>query len=88
MGDGRSTGLDRELMFCRTAFPRVCPRHAGEETKNCKHLVAAFLGRRHHLIPLSSSLPQMLSLCPVFLSCIFPGYCFFKLSLPFSYISI
>lgn len=72
------------LMFCRTAFPRV-PRHAGEETKKCKHPVAAFLGRRHHPILLSSSLPQMLSLCPVFLSCIILGYCFFKLSLPFSH---
>lgn len=75
------------LMFCRTAFPRVCPRHAGEETKKCKHPVSAFLGRRHHLIPLSSSLPQMLSLCPV-LVLDFSWLLFFRLSLPFLYITI
>ncbi|KAE8387526.1 hypothetical protein BDV23DRAFT_160813 [Aspergillus alliaceus] len=55
-------------MFYRTAFPQVCPRHAGADQKmHTQHSSE----RRHHLIPLSSL--QMLSLCPV-LSPFFPFF--------------
>ncbi|KAE8309393.1 hypothetical protein BDV41DRAFT_547754 [Aspergillus transmontanensis] len=75
-------------MFCRTAFPRVCPRHAGEETKKCKTqsqhssegVITSF--HYHHHSPKCYH-------CAPFLSWTFLGYCFFfKLSLPFLYITI